>query len=406
MTASIRTSMLLILLFCCSGAYAQQFENRAKLDAVNAPGFYSIELNPGLCSYLRADFADLRIADEKGGWVPHIIRKASGFYSKASFIEFPVFGNTTTDSGKTELILQNNHSGKISNIKLFVKNAAVSRLVSLSGSNDRKNWYIIDDQLLLQRSYETREDEYQQDLSFPPSSYRFFRLLIDNQQNDPLNIVRGGFYNTINISTAQQYYQNPEPAITKKDSGNRSFVLLKWAEYCHIERLRLIINGTKYFNRVLSLYVENPNANGLGTMIGSFRIASFSDNVFDIPRTKTNRLWIVIINEDSPPLEITRAETEQIKTSAIVHFDKKGDYYLLLNSEKASPPDYDLVLFKDSIPSSVSPIKAGPVTQNRVTDDTDKNSGRWWIWPAILFCAVILIYFSYSLIREMKKNSG
>ena len=206
---------LSIFFFSLNVLQAQPFLNRSKLDSVKRPGFYRIDITPEICQFLKTDFSDLRIASEKEVWVPHIIERGSTSNANAIFYDFPILKNQLIDSGKTEIVLKNTSSRRFL-LSNFIKNAAVSRMASISGSNDGQEWYIIDDGLL-HRAYETDKDEYLQELAIPLSSYPFFKLVIDNHQNDPLNVVRAGFYNQLYYHGIAQYNQNPLPVLSQKD---------------------------------------------------------------------------------------------------------------------------------------------------------------------------------------------
>lgn len=385
---------------------AQQFLNRSTLDTVIHSGFYRISLDPEKCSYLKTDFSDLRIATEKETWVPHIIEKSTTSITKKLFYDFPILKNELIDSGKTEIILKNTSPAMVFSIKLFIKNAAVSRIASLSGSNDRQKWYIIDDHLQLHRAYETDKDEFVQDLAIPLSNYLFFKLIIDNNRNYPLNITRAGFYNQFYHHISAQYDQNPLPVFSPKDSGNNTFVFLRWDKPIHIERIHVFVNGPKFYNRELRICLPGAKANEAWPVIGHFRLSSFTDSIFDIPRTKTDLLLLIIKNDDNPPLRVTKIETEQTKTIALTHIDKPGSYHLLLNNEDVQAPDYDLMLFRDSIPQETQWLATGPVTTNEVRELIAKRIHRWWIWPGILLAISVLGYISFSLTRDMKKRAS
>ena len=282
----------------------------------------------------------------------------------------------------------------------------MSRLATISGSNNGQDWFIIDDGLLLQRSIESTSDEFVQELAIPLSNYPFFKLVIDNNQNDPLNIARAGFYDMLYYKSVMQYSQNPLPTLSQKDSSYQSLVTLRWDKPVHIERLHVFVKGQKFYNRELRISLPGVNPNQPGTLIGHFKLASFTDSVFDIPRIKTDVLYITIINGDNPALQITKIESEQTKTSALTYIDAPGNYHLLLNGENVKAPDYDLALFSDSIPPNTEWLSSGPVIANESPVTISKKTQRWWIWPAILLAIVALAYISFSLTRDMRKRES
>ena len=398
-------SLLTGLLLLVMPTTAQSFLHTAVIDTVRQPGFYRINISPGLSGFLKVDFSDLRIADKNERWVPHIIEKAKVAIKKDFFHEFPILKNQLADSGKTEIILKNTSPSKVFGIKLFCKNAAVNRLAALSGSNDGRQWYIIDDHLLLLRSFESTADEYLQELKIPLSSYRFFKLVIDNNQNDPLNITRAGFYNQQYESVPDYYNRNSLPSITQKDNAGNSLVLAYWEKPCHIDRLRLQIKGPRFYKRTVRIHLPGVDSNKPGELVANFTLTSFSENIVDIPRTKITKLFFIVDNGDNPPVEITAIESEQLATSILTHFDMPGTYHLLVNNEAAVAPQYDLPLFKDSVPLNTPVLSFGKISGYKKPALVINPNNNWWIWPIITGIIVLLALLSYKLSTEMKKTS-
>ncbi len=178
----LRNNCLLLLLFCGNAffASAQRFAYAAELDEVNSSGFYAINLLPALSAYTKADFADLRIVDNNNQWVPHLVKTWEPLRLKESLVGLKLIQNQLTDSGKNLLIIESIHAGNINNLVLFIKNTLVSRTALLSGSNNQKDWFIINDRIVLNRSNETGNEEYLQPIWFPPVAFRYFKIIINN----------------------------------------------------------------------------------------------------------------------------------------------------------------------------------------------------------------------------------
>ena len=402
MMQQIKASLLVLLLFASIFANGQQFGHSAKLDSVRTSGFYVIVLNSEVLSYLRTDCADLRIEDKDKKFVPYLLRDAQAPLEKASFIEFPILSNRLVDSGKTEIILSNDSAKQIYNIKLVIKNAAVSRTGSLSGSNDRQKWFIVDDQVLIGRSYESLKDEYLQEILFPVSNYRFYKLVIDNQKNDPMNIVRAGSYTVFYWKRLMQFENNPPPDIKSTDSGAHTLVHIQHNRPYQISHVSLSASGPKFFKREFQLY-SIDSASATKKFIGEFSLNSEIMPEFDFPLVKTDRLLMVIDNKDNPPLKIDRLETQHILTNVTAYLDKNNSYTLLMDNAESKAPDYDLVHFKDSIPQSIAVLNPYSITTNE-TLAGDSQMRNWWIWPVLIGVIAILGWLTYKLSGDVKSK--
>ncbi len=92
--------MIALLVSCC--ATAQQFQYTAMLDTVGKDGFYSIPVSPELSSYIKTDLSDIRIADEKNQWIPHIINwSLKNIDVDNVYYELPVIKKKNTKNSKS-----------------------------------------------------------------------------------------------------------------------------------------------------------------------------------------------------------------------------------------------------------------------------------------------------------------
>lgn len=405
-------SYLLMLFLLQAGlVVAQSFKYKWKLDSVNESGFHNISITPEISGYLRVDFNDLRIIDESNNNVPHIMRAAGIKWSEKLFREFPILSNTVTDSFQSVLTITNPTGQPITQLKVFLRNSSVSRPASLSGSNDNKTWFIIDDKLQLNRSFETLKDQYIQELNFPLSNYRYFKLVVDNFNNDPLNIVKIGSYQNIDYRSVNPYLHNPTATLKQKDSADETFLEMDWPNAIHLDKLNFNILAPKFYSRNLRIYLHKYNESmmmGLSEPLGFFTLRSGTNNTVDFPRIKTDKLYCVIENGDNPPLQIKEVGAEQASFEVIAYLEKNNHYALLLGDSMASSPNYDLSTFKDSIPlqQKFVTVLGNPEMIKHVTSKKEKESNRWWIWPALAVLILSLGFLTYKLVLDMKKRES
>ena len=403
--------LFLLLTLQVGFATAQSFKYQWKLDSVGKSGFHSILITPEISRFLRADFNDLRIVDDTNQNVLHIIKSVGLNWAEQLFTEFPILSNTVTDSFQSVLTISNPTNQSITQLKIFLRNSSVSRPASLSGSNDNKTWYIIDDGLQLNRSFESIQDQYIQELDFPLATYKYFKLVVDNLKNDPINIVKVGSYRSIEYRSVNPYLLNPSPIIKQKDSANESFVEMSWANAQHLDKLSFKIDAPKFYNRNVRIYMPQHKGGlsaGLGDLIGSFTLRSGTSNSIDFPRIKTDKLFCIIDNADNPPLKISEVKAEQVSFVAIAYLEKSKNYSLLLDNDMAGFPNYDLSAFADSIRGQSEIIKptGDPKLIEVVSEKKDTDSNRWWIWPALGLLILSLGFLTYRLVLDMKKRDS
>jgi len=388
-------------------AFTQQFKYGAELNKVDTNGFYEIIITPAISRYLLQDFSDIRIADGSNRWVPHILQQSDVMLVENLFTPFPIVQNTVNDSGKNLLVIENIKKEGINHLKLLLKNTAVSRLALLSGSNNQQDWYIIDDNISINKSNETIKDEYMQEINFPLVKYRYLKLVIDNDRNEPLLISQAGFYSEPSNKKTIVNQVNPAPLFLQKDSIHYSYILVKQADSYQFDKISIETSGTRYYNRTVQICLQEFDKNKIpkpGRVIGNFKLISDSTRSFYLTRTKAPSFYIIIKNGDSPPLKIESIRTTLQNVALVSYLEKGKGYRLLLGDSLASFADYDLQTFKDSI-GAKRILKYGDVFKNSTKDFSKKSQNKnWWIWPTIILAGLVLSFLTYRLTGDMKKQ--
>lgn len=411
--------VFVLAMLVSAAGYAQVFNNAAKIDSVGTTGFYQVNITPELSAYLKTDFSDLRIADDKSRQVPYLIRSLLPTINQNVFNGFPIISNSKTDSGNTVLILENkgfplkigNASQRsINELLLFIKNTAAKRYASLSGSYNNKEWFSINENFFLPRSFQADAASFISEISFSTVDYKYLKLVINNDGADGLNIIKAGSYAHLNFQSLKPLViQNPAASIAQTDSNNqRSYITVKQTLPYQIENISVIVKGTKFYERKVWLYLpENDSSNKpRATAEASFIISSNRLNEFSVKRFKAKTFYLIIDNRDNPPLSIAAVATTQEPNCIVASLDKNNSYTLQLNNEKAVAPEYDISLFKDSIAAVLPTLNCGPVfkTSPGKNISVAKNNSSWWLWPAIIASIIILGLLSFKLLADIKKK--
>lgn len=216
------------LIFCVSfafvfaGAAQNNFHYRAALAKADKEAFYKILLPPTIVGKCRAGLVDLRIKDEKGNQVPYIVKSDVAAFNEKSFIGFPIISNKREQDKQTHVVVKNLSSKEINYLLLIVKNTEAKRLVTLSGSDDAKQWFVIKEDIYLD-SYFSDKGNFVQTISFPPSTYLYFKITINGQNILPVNIQKVGIYKENFISG--KYIELPAPVTNQKDSNDKRSIL-------------------------------------------------------------------------------------------------------------------------------------------------------------------------------------
>lgn len=397
--------VFIAILFCCCAKVltAQEFQVKAALERASIPGFYKIPVRPDLTAHVKTDFSDLRITNHSNQQVPFIIRPSLPVISGGSFIKFPIL-KTITDSTVTTIevacpiVKGNDH------ISLIIANNAVERYISISGSNDRKQWFIIDEHILLSSSAQDERGSFVQSVYFPFSKYRYYKLVINNAHTDPLNIIKTGIYTSITDAGIQLFTVNPPLSFEQKDSSNGiTYVRVNQKEAYHVDRIILNFVGAKYYKRIAQLYQMPDKGNKLHVI--SFEIASNYLPMISFSTLKAKNLLIEIENKDNPPLKVQAVRTEQSSKDLVAYLEKGESYMIMAGNERIEAPQYDLLQFRDSIPTQLESLSYKDIELLEATVHKkflpDMNN---WLWPAILIVISALGFLTYKLLADMKRS--
>jgi len=401
----------IIFLLIPWSAGAQQFRHTCMIDSVKESGFYSIPVSPDISAYLKTDFSDIRIVNEKGQWIPHIINYPYNNKShEFAYFDLPIIKKENANS-QTTIIVGNNGNHDLSDLFINVKNAIVNRFASLSGSDDQLKWFTIRDSILLKDTELILDNQPALKIYFPPVNYPYFRIIIFNGKNDPLNIQKVMNDGPPLPEKDEQYISNPKAGFIQSDSSGYSLIRIENKNNFHVSRININIPSPKYFERKASLYTAYAGSiKGMrqANPVAELTLSSNSTGDYNLPLLKSRVFYLLLENKDNPPLQMATITTEQGNKEIIAYLEKGKSYRLLFDDSLAMAPDYDL---KSFVRNTIGKLNVGEISaanQTTIKVAAGKNKNRW-IWPSIILVIVLLGFFTLSLTREIKKtnnNSG
>lgn len=399
MTGRKKWILLTLLLFQLHGK-AQSFAWKSTLDTVPQSGFYSIPLSIDWLVHLKPDLSDIRIKDEKDKAVPFLL-KSYVSEKKSAFINYPILTNTT-DSIATTLELDASQQQGTDHICLLIGNHAVERFAFLSGSNDKKHWFIIDEKLQLTNSPGFADDRFIQQLSFPFIRYHYLKLVINNKGTDPLLLLKAGIYNDTTLNESPLLYFEPGTVFQQQDSiDGRSYISVHNPKAYPVEMISMKISGSKFYKRALSVFkIGNEKTKEL---IASTDVHSGVDPSIWLGGGKTQNFLIVIENGDNPALKVNTVTTQCRKQELVAYLEKAKQYSLVGGNDSVGSPNYDLSFFRDSIPSQLTTLEHGKIIANNQQAVAATSNKNWWIWPAVILMVIVLALLTYRLMNDMKK---
>jgi hypothetical protein len=404
----------LILLLSANNILAQMntFSYSRKLNKVEKEGFYSVPLLPGITSHCKSNLNDIRlykINDTDTAEVPYLLEWL-GDKTEESPINFELINDVTNLKCCSYITLKMSKKSVINKITLDVLENNFDKIIVIEGSNDNKEWFTIKKHLRI-TGFVNNENNFQSaSISFPSSEFIYFRLKFDDDASGKINIT--GAHAFENKTTKGNY---DELAIkTKKQTENKtektSELIVDLADNYFINRVRLKSNLKTDFYRNINIYrsigiYHTPKGDeDSWQLISSGIIASNEENIFSLDNSQSKRLKVEVINYDNEPVSLDEIQLFSEKIALITKLSPDFFNYLAYGKENTTAPVYDLVHFKDKIPSSLIFLSYGnEEVQNKAIIKAEGEpmlKNKMWLWIIMGVIILLIGYFALNMLRK------
>ena len=404
--------LLTALLLITKASWAQSFRFRADVHTVQQSGFHRILLPPSVVGHLNETLTDIRLFDSQQQEVPYQLLRQQPRQS-APFVEYAMVSKQSRPNVATTVVVRNPTKSAISSLGIVIKNTNVSKKARLSGSSDAKTWYALDDAIWLEPTVSNATTSETKQIDFPLSDYEYYRLEVNDSLSTPLNILRVGHYRSTTSSGA--YTPIPDLAVSQRDSSDkRSYIHLTRPTDARFDKLAIMVQASAPFRRQAELGQFRIQKRKRGRVdrwfevVRSFELSSSDSNIVYLPGLKAKDMYLVIANDDNPPLRVRDVRAYQLTTYLVASVTAGQSYQLRFSGDGIAAPVYDMAPFKTNLVAKSPIIGVGDV----VSTDADNMpsaslfTDRRIIWPALGLVLLVLGLLSYRMIREMGKANG
>lgn len=394
-------NFLLMLPLC--GALAQPFDWTAKLTIPDSTAFYKIPLPPEVLGKLNPQFTDLRIYDGQQKEVPYLLKKDQHKITKNVFHPYEITKVEHSENGSTIIVIHNSKRDKINNLCLRVNNFDTRKFAKLTGSNNQIDWYAIKDDYVFSSVQSSSEPSVIKVINFPHSKYEYYRLEILDWFTDPIHVLSAGYFDT--HLKYGNYYQI-DASITQVDSIElqQTWVKLQFPFVPNCEKIKVEIEGPSFYNRIARLCKRAKDKKGNVSYIDLIRFSLISNRelMVDVGNIRTEELYIVVENNDNPPLQIKGVTGYQLHNYLVAHLQTGENYHIEFGNDNVKPPVYDIGYFNSKIPENIPQLEMNSVQLTSLIKTEDKHViSTLWIWITIAGVALLVGGMTYKMIREM-----
>jgi hypothetical protein len=403
----------LLLAFNVSAQLTTYTYNR-KLGKVIKESFYSIPLSPEITARSKSGLNDMRIYNISGTDTLEIpyLTEWMGDKTEDLPITFELINDVTNLKCCSYVTLKMNERKVINTINLDVVESNFDKILTIEGSNDNKEWFMIKDHLRIVGFDNDVVDFRSTSISFPSAEYNYFRIKFDDDGSPKITVnnasafesrITKGHYDQLavkgQIQTENKKEKTSDLIIDLQDNNMLSYVILKSGSQDDFYRNINIYSSTGIYH--------TPKGDVEGwRMVNSGVIISSVDNYFPLGNIQTNRLKVEVINYDNQPITLNEVKVYSEKIALVTKLPVSDQLYLAYGKENDIAPVYDLVHFKDKIPAALDVLSLGKeelkikTTLNASSEPLVKN--KMWLWLVMGVVILLIGYFAFSMIRKEK----
>jgi len=400
-----------VLFLICSSIYGQidRYEYKRELKGIT-DSWHRIMLPDELFKNVSSDLSDIRIygitKENDTVEAPYILKKNQEKRSSKQ-VNFKIINRATTSKG-CFITFKISSDQAINQIKLFFKEDNFDRLVNLEGSQNLKEWYsIVDSYRILSIRNELTAYTFTS-LKLPDSKYQYYRLFVNGTNAPELKNAQI----TLKETTEGDYKMHTIKSMrTQEKKQNRSTVIdidLQTAvpvSYIKIEGG----NDFDYYRSVRIEYLRDSIKTEKGWRynyqnLSSGILNSIEENEFRSNSKITNKLRVIINNQDNEPLTIGAIQIKGYTHELITRFTTPATYFLVYGNAKIGKPSYDLQYMSNIVPEKLKTIELG--TEKGIEKKGEKVvaplfENKIWLW--VVMGVIIALLGGFTLMMMKKK---
>jgi hypothetical protein len=427
---AVKALASLMMLMLCISAHAQlhTYEYQRKINAA-AEGWYRIPLSPEVLARTKSGMNDLRIYNITGKDTVEIayLQQSLGDKRTETAVPSELIRHSNTEKSYSIVTLKFPSKKLINEIILDVSESNFDKWIKVQGSTDNKKWTTIRERARIV-GFDNGEADYRYTrLKFRPVEYTYFRLVMNDEWTNPITVTGAHAYQ---VRTDEGRYEDlaiQKQVIKENRQLKATEIYLDLAYEYHVDHLVISPKTKEDFYRNINVYrYDGGQKTKQGiidrwVMISTGVFSSFGDyshsrdtlDADGLPTTtlpchanKAKRLKIEIINKDDQPVEIGSiklfGETRQLVSKL-----PAGNVVLAFGKGFSPAPEYDLVYFRQNIPSTLNTASLGE--ERMISASSQKGEkepqeaiieDKIWMWIAMGVILLLIIVFSMSMLRK------
>lgn len=401
-----------LLAFAFANLAFAQHNTTAKLSVVNKDGLYEISLPNEIRSFSNRDLSDFRIIDSLGKEVPYFIREKSTRFETNEYVKFEIVSKTVTKQTNTSIVFKNPFKA-IEEFVLSSANYSKSKRYQISGSNNLTEWFGVLNNGRLYNLQGLSGTSVDKAITFPRSNYKYLKIEFNDEYTLPINVLKiGGFTNVITNRVLQNVTIESLTTIELvKEKKTQIHIKFKNKEI--LNQVQFKITAPEFFNRKVTISkldtrVIKKKEQLYYKQLASFQLNSEHDTVFNFPELFEDDIYIEIENKDSNNLSFGNITFFQKPLYAITYLKANQNYTVKTGNKTMEAPEYDLSFFRHNISENLPSTSITNVVKQEIIKVEEKEQSfwqqSWFMWTCIVITGFVILFFTSSLVKDLKKE--
>ena len=387
-------------------AQPDEFNYRRKIEGITNT-WHTITIPADVFGKLSNGLSDIRIygfLDDDTVEAPYILKQGLRNQMKQE-VRFKLFNQS--HSGTTHYCSFKVNGGKfINSIDLSFNENNFDIPVILEGSNDQRQWYTILDKSRLVSINEGDINFTYSSLHFKDAKYKYYRIHYQSKSNLKIRSA-----SVSNVATEDGMYTEISPSslrIFENKKEKTTVAEISLPETVPVSCLSVDVGDDFDYYRPFDLErITDSVQTSSGWLkyysdITSGIVSSVSDNEFWFNPSLTNRLRLVIHNDNNQPLKIRNVRVKRNIVKITARFNPQAKYYIYYGDKKAGIPDYDITMFRDKIPADATELTLGseePLRSGEAIVSGEKSIKKYWLWMVMGIIVIVLGLFTIKMIK-------
>lgn len=387
--------------------YGQHYSGT--ISKVEQDGLHLVLLQPEVRSVINSNTAFFRILDKNKKEISYADYTPVD-ESKLDFVELPITKRQVLTDSLTSFEIENKNEVLINSLVVFVINTSISKQYNVSGSKDGQNWFgLVQNQLLHNLNNEDKK-QVEKIISIPINNYKYLRIDFSDKNSLPINIEKFGVYQSGINYVSHLELNNFTTKINVKDKKTQIIVNFKSPQV--ISKINFDIASDLYFRKakvvVNKIRKIKKREEKYQQEVFAFVLNSKTNNSFLVDDFFEKEFVIEIENEDNQPLEIQKISLFQTPAYVVANL-KSNEVYAVKIDSTLSRPSYDLQNFQ---PENTSELKVLNIENfsKIIAEELPKKQPqfwqtKWFMWLSILIGVLVVSYFAFGLLKDIKNKA-